>query len=82
MSHHRFTQLQHQFFLVPGHVSGQCQCVGRMVGAEDDWLRRIEAADQSFLLLQYREVIRHLERFAILAVKFLLDAFVQRQLQR
>lgn len=79
---YRFSQLQQQFIFVFGQVAGERQRIGGMVGAEDDWLRRVEAADQSFLFFQYREVIRHLERFAVFALEFFLYAFVQIQLQR
>lgn len=81
MASHRFTQLQQQFLFVPGQVAGECQRIGGMVGAEDERLRRVEAADQSFLFLQYRQVVRHLEWLAVFAAEFFLDAFVQIQLQ-
>ena len=58
---HRLTQLQQQFLFVPGQITGERQCIGGMVAAEDDRLRRVEAADESFLLLQYCKVVRHFE---------------------
>ena len=81
MPRHRFVQLQQQFLFVPGQIPGECQRIGGMVGAEDDRLRRVEAADQSFLFLQYRQVVRHLEWLAVFAEEFFHYAFVQSQLQ-
>ena len=67
---HRFTQLQQQFVFVPGQIPGERQRIGGMVAAEDDWLRRVEAADQSFLFPEYREIIQCLEGLAEFFVEF------------
>lgn len=52
-----------------------------MVGAEDDGMRRVEAADESFLFFQDRHVVRPLEWLAEFVPEFFGDAFVQSQLQ-
>ena len=78
---HRFAQLLQQSILVFRQVACQRERIGGVVGAEDDGLRWVEAADQSFLFLQYREVVRHGEGFAELALEFFRDAVVEIELQ-
>jgi len=65
MASHRLPQLQQQFLFVFGQVHGERQRIGGMVGAEDNRLRRVEAADQ----FQYRQVVRHLEWLAVCALE-------------
>ena len=82
MARHRFAQLQQQLVFVPWQVSGERQCIGGVIGAEDDRLRRIEVADESFLFFQYGQVIRHLEGLAKFPVELVQDAVIQVELQR
>ena len=81
IARYRRTQLQQQFLFVLGQITGKCQRIGGVVGAEDDRLRRVEAADQSFLFLQDRQVIRHFKWFAIFFVELIFDTLIQIQLQ-